>query len=93
MKKRIKAFEAKFQGRDANAIPPLGVGFVSTGVVCWGGGQRCQTLGTGDNGHQAFKEKSLITITGLENIPVYHCKLVDIFTNRINIQSHVSQRS
>lgn len=29
-----------FGGRDANAIPPLGVGFVSTGMVCWGGGQR-----------------------------------------------------
>lgn len=52
---------------------------------CAGEGDRgTETLGTGDNGHQAFKEKSLIiTITGLENIPVYHCKLVDIFTTEL----------
>lgn len=46
-----------------------------------------ETLGTGD---QAFKEKSLIvTVAGPENISVYHCKLVDIFTTELTIQSHI----
>ena len=48
------------------------------------GDRRTETLGTGDNGHQAFKEKSLIvTITGPENLAVHHCKLVGIFTTEL----------
>lgn len=43
-----------FGGRDANAIPPLGLGFVSTRLVCWGGGTdvlRLLALGTMDTKH------------------------------------------
>lgn len=73
-----------FQDREANAIPSLGAGCASTGVMCREGDSCTETLGTGDDGYQAFKNKSLIvTITGCENFPVYQCKLVDIFTTEL----------